>query len=287
MIDTSLEDPHCPTMAVYGVLQRAFEHFNRTLFGGALRPCLLTLRSSSRYRGYHQKGRFVSIGGQTLDEIGLNPGYFTLLPPEEVLSTLVHEMVHHWQDNHGRPSAGNAHNRQWADRMEALGLMPTHTGLPGGHRAGNRMSHYIVPDGPFIASCRALLLDGLTLPWFDRHLPAAPEHGADRVEALQAAGIVVPVSAPPVQSFLDPADGGVAVFPPAPRRESGRRMLVCGQCGAKAWVTRDTRLICGGCQLAFAEGGNSTRDGGRIVIAGQAIRAVDRPQGLPTCVGQI
>ncbi|MCC6877376.1 MAG: hypothetical protein IT378_23930 [Sandaracinaceae bacterium] len=69
--------------------------------------------------------------------------------PRDVASTLVHEMVHAWQHEHGTPSRTGYHNHEWAAKMEAIGLMPSSTGAPGGARVGQRMSHYVIEDGPF------------------------------------------------------------------------------------------------------------------------------------------
>ena len=251
MPTAALTGTQSPTLAVYSALQRAFDHFNRTLFEDQLEPCLLTLRSSSRHHGYHHKGRFVDAGGRRLDEIGLNPGYFALSPAEELLSTLVHEMVHHWQEQLGRPSAGNAHNRQWAERMEAIGLIPTQTGLPGGPKTGNRMTHYIAPDGLFLVSCRELIDSGWALRWFDRHLPAPPDSGRQRLLALAEAGIVVPMGEAPVVALEATDAEGDAVLPPPPRRGSDRVRSHCEQCGAKAWAGRETLLVCGRCGTAM------------------------------------
>jgi len=89
-------------------------------------------------------------GGADLetDEIALNSGTFAQRTDEEILSTLVHEMVHHWQGHFGKPGRGRYHNHQWADKMEALGLVPTHTGLPGGRKVGQLVTHSIVAGGP-------------------------------------------------------------------------------------------------------------------------------------------
>jgi hypothetical protein len=38
--------------------------------------------------------------------------------------------------------------------MEAIGLMPSSTGAPGGKRIGDRVSHWIVPDGPLTSPAR-------------------------------------------------------------------------------------------------------------------------------------
>ena len=118
-----------PTTEFYAALQCAFDHFNAELFEGKLPHCLITLRSASRVYGYHHADRFISSKGEMIDELGLHPGFFTLRPIESVLSTLVHEMVHHWQQHFGTPSPSNAHNQEWSRKMESLGLMPSDKGM--------------------------------------------------------------------------------------------------------------------------------------------------------------
>ncbi len=160
-----------PTLSMDSALHRAFDHFNEQLFDNELPPCLITLRSSRRQRGYHHAERFISRDGTITHELGVHPGYFTLNPLEVALSTLVHEMVHHWQECFGRPSRSNHHNREWVGKMEAIGLVPSDTGLPDGKQTGRRVTHYIQPDGPFARACGDLRATGFKLPWFDRHAP--------------------------------------------------------------------------------------------------------------------
>src|SRR5438045_2690403 len=50
---------------------------------------------------------------------------------------------------YGGPKRGNYHNKEWATKMIALGLMPSSTGMPGGRITGTKMSHYILEDGLF------------------------------------------------------------------------------------------------------------------------------------------
>lgn len=138
-----------PTLDFYAQLQRAFDHFNEQLFDGKLPPCLITLRSSYRHYGYHHADRFVNKQGQTLDELGLHPGFFTLRPVEEVLSYLVHEMVHHWQDRLGQPSKSNPHNKEWAQKMREVGLEPSSTGLPSGKDTGQSRA---ITSSPMVGS---------------------------------------------------------------------------------------------------------------------------------------
>jgi hypothetical protein len=69
-------------------------------------------------------------------------------------------MVHLWQYHVGSPSRSGYHNREWADMMKRLGLPPSDTGKPGGRETGQRVTHYIIPDGPFALTCAVLLEDG-------------------------------------------------------------------------------------------------------------------------------
>jgi predicted SprT family Zn-dependent metalloprotease len=57
-------------------------------------------------------------------ELALNPDHFIGRSDEEICPTLVHEMVHVWQHQHGQPSARGYHNQEWAVKMKALGLQP-------------------------------------------------------------------------------------------------------------------------------------------------------------------
>lgn len=238
-----------PTIAFYAALQRAFEHFNADLFEDKLPHCLITLRSASRVYGYHHAERFISPTGERIDELGLHPGYFTLRPIELVLSTLAHEMVHHWQQHFGTPSPSNAHNQEWSKKMESLGLMPTNTGLPGGKRTGRSLSHYILPEGRFMTSCKQLVETGFTIPWLDRHLPAAPESQVELMRTLVEAGIECEVSPPPVSKMPEEIDGKATVFRPAPKQAPKREKLTCPVCRNKAWVAPGTMIICGACRI--------------------------------------
>ncbi len=242
-----------PTANFYGELQRAFDHFNQALFDGQLGPCLITLRSSERAYGYHHKDRFVNRQGQTLDELGLHPGYFTVRPVEEVLSTLVHEMVHHWQDGLGRPSKSNPHNREWARKMREVGLEPSSTGLPDGKDTGHSVSHYIQPDGRFIKACKELVSTGFELPWVDRHIPRMAEVSAEnRQEALKAAGIVLEVSPPPTAVIEPLPEGKPVTVAPPPRKAVDRVKYLCAGCGVKAWAASGVALSCDACSQALA-----------------------------------
>jgi len=86
-----------------------------------------------------------------------HPSYFAVVPLLEVLQTLVHEMVHAWQFHFGKPGRRGYHNKEWADKMEAIGLMPSSTGKPGGARTGEKMADYAIPGGLFMQATDKLL----------------------------------------------------------------------------------------------------------------------------------
>jgi len=157
-----------PTRTTYAELQKAYDHFNRSLFKDELPPCLITLQRERRTYGYFSGDRWRNADGETTDEIALNPEHFSSRSIEEVLSTLVHEMVHLWQHHFGRPGRRRYHNKEWAVKMEAVGLGPSDTGRPGGNLTGESMSHYIIKDGPYVKSAARLVEAGFELSWVDR-----------------------------------------------------------------------------------------------------------------------
>jgi hypothetical protein len=237
-----------PTLYFYEQLQAAFDHFNRTLFEGALSQCLMTVRSSNRHHGYHHAHRFIAPDGELIGELGLHPGYFTIQPIESAMATLVHEMVHVWQHQHGKPTRSNPHNRQWADKMITIGLQPSHTGLPDGRQTGHAMSDYIISSGLFLQSCRELTDSGYNLPWLDRHLPQAPERVRQYHAELADAGVNIEFSASPLETLPEEIDGKSVVFLPKSRIGKRKFRYECSGCATRAWAQEDADILCGTCQ---------------------------------------
>lgn len=141
------------TVDTYSALQAAYDHFNKELFDGELPECLITLAYQRSARGYFRDEPFRERTEKAkkikkIDEIALNPFTFSDRTDREILSTLVHEQVHLWQHHFGTVSKTH-HNREWADKMEEIGLIPTSTGAPGGKRTGRRVTHMIEDKGPY------------------------------------------------------------------------------------------------------------------------------------------
>jgi predicted SprT family Zn-dependent metalloprotease len=156
-----------PSKATYDALHAAFDFFNAELFEGRLPPAMLTIHRKRGARGYFWAEQFRERDDDNLklDEIALNPEHMGRTPTE-VLSTLVHEMTHLEQQHFGEPGKNGHHNKEWGEMMDRVGLEPTSTGEPGGKRTGRKVTHMIVPNGPYDVACKAFLAQGHDLSWF-------------------------------------------------------------------------------------------------------------------------
>jgi predicted SprT family Zn-dependent metalloprotease len=83
----------------------------------------------------------------------------------EILSTILHEMVHLWERVFEDAPRKSYHTKVWAAKMEELGLMPSSTGEVGGKRTGQKCSHYVIEGGEFEKVCSAFLIGGKHIEW--------------------------------------------------------------------------------------------------------------------------
>ncbi len=154
------------TVREYTTLDEAYGYFNRELFENTLPACLITYQRKANTKGHFSANRFVNRRDDTrLHELAMNPNTFLDRTVEEILSTLVHEMVHLWQQEYGTPSRRGYHNRQWADKMLGVGLVPSVTGRPEGKQTGQSVTHFIQEGGPFESACGVFLAAGRQLEW--------------------------------------------------------------------------------------------------------------------------
>lgn len=145
------------TLNQFTAIQSMFDYFNKKLFNNECEPCLLNLSRLSRAHGFFAPERWtVAKEGEqpAIHEISLCPESMSR-DPKQVVSTLVHEMAHLWQQDHGSPSPGY-HNKQWAAKMKEVGLYPSTTAAPGGKETGKNCSHYIIEGGVFESAYDAM-----------------------------------------------------------------------------------------------------------------------------------
>lgn len=182
-----------PTLEQFRAYQAAYDYFNTALFNGELKPCILNFRGKhKRNMGLFWPIRWGRQDGSVTHEIALNPDVL-LRPLVETMATLVHEMAHQWQQDHGTPPRGGYHDKEWGAKMEAIGLIPSNTGQPGGRRTGQRMTHYIDPDGPFEKAFDTMP-DAVALPWLSGSLPdgpKAPSKNKNKVKYICSCGTSV------------------------------------------------------------------------------------------------
>ena len=158
----------------YSGLQGAFDHFNAALFEGSLPDVFITYQRKAHSFGYFAADRFSGrIDKSGNHELALNPDGFINQTDEQVCQTLVHEMTHVWQHAHGKPASRGYHNKEWAAKMKSIGLQPSSTGMVGGKETGQKMSDYIIPDGPFTKTYAKLAATGWKLNLQSAHRPGA------------------------------------------------------------------------------------------------------------------
>lgn len=238
-----------PTSEAYDELQIAYDHFNEHLFNNALPQCLITLQREKRTYGYFSPERFVHSKGKRTDEIAMNPAYFSVCPPVEIMQTLVHEMVHLWQHHFGKTGRRGYHNKEWANKMESIGLMPSSTGKEGGAKTGDRMADYVIEGGRFISVYEKLMNNDFSISWMDR-FPAQDkifqifEEAKDPqefIEACESKGI-------DTQNIKVTDDGKITFLT---QNKSNRIKYSCPTCEVNVWGKPELTILCGECSEPF------------------------------------
>lgn len=261
-----------PTHELYTPLIHAFNHFNKTLFAGELPPVIFTLQRKKNVMGFFAAKRWGNVKGELCSEISINPSYFANCRIIEIFQTLVHEMVHAWQYHFGHPSEGHYHNKEWAQKMMDIGLMPSDTGEPGGAIVGRNMSDFIMKQGLFMTAAYTLLKDEtFNLQWVDRlALPKLyepvivnnPALGANR-QVDQCAqhpdmlsADVIPITDSAQLSSEPTQNAGFSSMPdsffiPEVGKRQTRSKHVCPGCDTKIYGKSSLNVICGDCELPF------------------------------------
>jgi len=234
-----------PTQVAYSELQTAYDMFNLRLFDGQLPECLITLQRAKNTCGYFSAERFSDVTGRKSDEIAMNPSYFAVVPLVEIMQTLVHEQCHVWQHHNGTPGRGRYHNTEWADKMEAIGLMPSSTGQPGGKRTGDNMADYPIDGGLFLDACNELFTQDFKISWYDRFVSPAVQHAGQNSVSLMLDL--------PEEFTTIAADEGVEVVEAPEPNKSNRSKYTCQVCDINIWGKPGLRVICGECNAPFTE----------------------------------
>lgn len=248
-----------PSIVAYKELQHAYDFFNEHLFNNELPNLLITLQRGKHTFGYFSPERFT--GKSTVSELALNPDYFGERSLADTLSTLAHEMCHVWQHYaEVKKCRGGYHDRVWGHKMESIGLMPSNTGLQGGKKTGQQMTHYIMKDGLFQQIVYKLLSSGFEISWYDKYsenmtspiskvnhdilidwINQTPKDDINLINKLTKT-----VNSNSIQMVGD-ADLAIVSSKPILKGTRTRDKFTCPDCGQNAWAKPTAYLICGDC----------------------------------------
>lgn len=220
------------TSTEYAVFEKAYEFFNRELFEGNLPGVLITLQRKSQNVGMYRRGSFKGRTDQSqeIDEIAINPDAYVNLPDVEVWQALVHEMCHQWQFHFGKPSRKSYHNRQWSQKMESIGLIPSATGKPGGSKVGQTMFDYVDQDGEFRRCTQELRKLGIVI-----QLQSSNEDS------------LVSRTSEDQQREAQMRQSGVR------KNRSNRCKYSCPTCNMNIWGKPELYVVCGSCQETLVQ----------------------------------
>lgn len=207
------------TSRTAGYLEKIFRALNADWFGGELEEPIITIQSTPRAYGHVTVGKTWFRKDQMRHE--LNLGAETLNRPiENVVATIMHEMVHLYNIAHGVQDCsrgGMYHNKKFRDEAERRGLSISHHQTYGWTitEPTDKLMEYILEQGwSEIAMNRGL---GWTPP-------------------------------PSTGGKAGNTDGGTVTPPPATGgKKSSTRKLQCPCCGNSVRATKAVRIMCMDC----------------------------------------
>lgn len=247
-----------PTADLYGQLQRLADHFNHALFNGQLPPTVITLQRSAHTAGHFSASRWKHVTGMSVSELALNPTYFANRPLLFLCQTVVHELCHLWQHMDGSASRPGYHNAAWANHMEAIGLMPSATGRPGGARTGQKMADYPVQGGPFMEACEDLVAAKFGLNWIEQSLHAPTANRIVIGEGFTIDGEISARLLAPLGSTFPDFEANAL---PQARSAKRKAKYQCPSCRVKVWGKPGLHIACSACALTFEEARDTDNSG--------------------------
>jgi hypothetical protein len=236
-----------PTYETYRPLQQAFDVYNALLFDNELPQCLISIQREKRTCGFYTYQRYQNEAGDKCDSIELNPSFFATLPIIEVMQILVHIMTHHWQHHFGKPGrGGHYHNRQLANKLISIGLMPSDTGKPGGKITGQKMSDYPIEGGLFLQASESLLSSDFKLSWYDR-FPPPRAYGAGSLSYALTIDLSKEAKEIPADTFIDVEE------PEEPDKKTNRSTYICKCKRSSVTGKKGLNITCNICKTVFVD----------------------------------
>lgn len=252
-----------PTLEFYDYLQSTYDFFNQRLFESKLPHVMLTITRNKKTYGFFRPDGFADVDGTLYHELALNPEYFVASSPLEFYQTVVHEQAHIYQHIYGKPPRRCYHNKEWADLMQSIGLMPSDTGKVGGKRTGQHMMDYPIENGKFIKACYDFFRAGYSLSMVDtqynnsitlqRINDAIKELiSSDNETDVQSLNEIVSDITEELNTPFNEIFALDEALNPKPNNSSSlKTTYICGGCQAKVWGKSGLRIICDWCNEPF------------------------------------
>lgn len=209
------------TSRTAGYLEKIFRALNTDWFGGELEEPIITIQSTPSAYGHVTVAKTWKRKDDWRHE--LNIGAETLNRPiENVVATMVHEMVHLYNIAHNIQDCsrgGVYHNKRFRDEAERRGLV-----------IGHHPSY-----GWTITEPSEALIDYIIA------------QGWDEIAINRGGGIWTP----PASGGSKAGNGGTT--PGTAPKKSSTRKYVCPCCGQSVRATKTVNIICGDCMERMVE----------------------------------
>lgn len=234
--------------SLYEQFQFIYDHFNANLFGGVLPECVFTFRAGSSKSSHVLKNRWQKSDGSCFHELAINSKILDGVSLIALCQTIVHEQCKILQAAQGTACRKGYHDTKWAKTMESIGLIPSHTGKPGGKKTGQKMSSYIDKRGKFFDACLELVKRGFNLEWIDNnHYDSSSLEVATDLPhetATEAFVNLLERKLVPPQELSD-----------TPENTSAKRKVKyhCAACNSSVWGKPGLAVQCLNCAKQFKE----------------------------------
>lgn len=201
------------TSRVVGYLEKMYRQLNTDKFDNQLETPVITVMSTPRAYGHVTCGKVWKAKDVSRYELNIGAGTLNR-PIENVVSTLLHEMVHiyHLQNNIQDTSRGGTyHNKKFKAKAESVGLVIEYDSRIGFSvtSPSEALTDYIIAQG-----------------WSDILM--------NRSEVLR----------------ISTGEGAASSGEDAPaKRPSSTRKYICPSCGMSVRATKTVNILCGDCNV--------------------------------------
>lgn len=199
-----------------GYLNKIFDLLNARYFENALSRPIITIQSTPKAYGHYTLYDAWSVDGEKgMREINIGAGTLSR-PIESIVSTLLHEMIHYWNDKNGIKDCsrgGTYHNKKFKELAEACELD---------------------------VQCHPTYGWSITSP-SEKTLEFCLEHNLTEIRITRNdLSILIPTGTGNGNGVLTPPGNGA-------RKKSSTRKYACPCCGLSVRATRNVNIACIDC----------------------------------------